>query len=693
MFLLVTLTACSDYVLHTPDGTRDPLGGLDTADVPRIAVPDLWHLCDGYEVEVSQEIAVDESCQHEPVLGELDAVVEWQVGTFGNYPEFSDIVMAPVVGQLDDDDGDGDIDRWDTPDIVVIADDGAHTTGNRQTGVLRVIRGDGKEGWSYQVLTSGEAQIYPYRYSNVALGDIDQDGQPEIVFTGTISGVAIPPDTGDSAPPDSDTASGGGESGPPTDDSEVPIDIGPPLDEEGVICGVIAVDGSNGEVEWVQQEHGIRCGGHAPAIADLDGNGQVEVVVGSLILKGRTGALVAQGQGGEARGTDYPEMGSHTAVADLDMDGVMEVIAGNTLYDPTGAVICQTGTDDGYPAPADLDMDGVGEFALVGNGWLRIFEHDCSLVMERALSGGGHGGPPTVADFDVDGRPEIGVAEAETYTVYEPDGTVLWSQEVTDASSHATGSVVYDFEGDGRPEVVYADEVSLWVFAGVDGTVRLQDDLHESRTLHEFPTVADIDGDGAIEILVPNAGTHYGELGLAGLYALGSAEGRWLGNRQVWNQHGYAIVNIEDDLGLPSPQPSNWPTYNTFRSGDPNPNGLGASPDAVPLADTCDLECPVDQAVVAVRVGNAGLAPMARWVPVSLYAVDGELRTHLETQYTKTTVDSAEASGTLLFRVDPALVPGGVVEVVVDQDTGGSQVVRECQENNNRYQIELPCRE
>ena len=112
---------------------------------------------------------------------------------------------------------------------------------------------------------------------------------------------------------------------------------------------------------------------------------------------------------------------------------------------------------------------------MVGNGQARIFEHDCVPAVTFALAGGGNGGPPTIADYDTDGAPEIGIADAFTYTVYEANGDILWSQEVDDESSSATGSVVFDFEGDGRPEVVYADETRLWIFAGADGEVRLSD--------------------------------------------------------------------------------------------------------------------------------------------------------------------------------------------------------------------------
>ena len=143
--------------------------------------------------------------------------------------------------------------------------------------------------------------------------------------------------------------------------------------------------------------------------------------------------------------------------------------------------------EDGFTAAADLDGDGEGEFVVVGDGTVRVFNADCSSVTSWTLRSGGTGGPPTISDFDADGQPEIGVAGAYTYDVYEADGTLLWSAPITDASSHSTGSSVHDFEADGHPEVVYADEDTLWIFDGATGDVRLADNRHTSRTLHEYP--------------------------------------------------------------------------------------------------------------------------------------------------------------------------------------------------------------
>ena len=329
----------------------------------------------------------------------------------------------------------------------------------------------------------------------------------------------------------------------------------------------------------------------------------------------------------------------------------------------------------------------MGEVVAVGGGNVRIFDTRCGVVAEWPLSGGGNGGPPTVSDFDADGDPEIGVADASTYSVYEGDGRLLWSMPVKDESSHVTGSVVFDFDADGRTEVVYADETRLWIFDGATGAVRLEDDHHASRTLHDFPTVADVDGDGETEIVVPNGGGHGGENN-NGLYVLGGAEGGWAPSRQVWNQHGYSITNINDDLSIPSPAAPNWPTWTNFRSGDVNPTGQGRTPDAVPLAEVCLDECVHGRIIAMVRVGNAGANTMRSGLPVSVYAEDEQgTRTLLETAWVTEIVPDGLSSAAIRVALDAADVEGKSLVFVADDDDG-VQYVAECSEDNNELIIE-----
>ena len=88
--------------------------------------------------------------------------------------------------------------------------------------------------------------------------------------------------------------------------------------------------------------------------------------------------------------------------------------------------------------------------------------------------------------------------------MFEGDGTVRWSRPTQDGSSGVTGSAVFDFEGDGVAEVVYADETRLWIFAGPDGSIRLEFADHSSGTRVEYPIIADVDGDGEVEIAFVN---------------------------------------------------------------------------------------------------------------------------------------------------------------------------------------------
>jgi hypothetical protein len=430
----------------------------------------------------------------------------------------------------------------------------------------------------------------------------------------------------------------------------------------------------------VAGEPALGCVGDVPALADLEGDGSVEVIVGSAVIEGASGVMRVEGTAGKGRYAAFRQIGAISFAADLDQDGIQEVIAGNTVYNAAGSIVCQTGEDDGFPAVADLDGDGRGEIVTVGNGSVRIVDASCGLVAEWALPDASNGGPPTIADFDGDMVPEIGVASASRYAVYEADGTQRWAAATSDAISFSSGAAVFDFDGDGRAEVVYADERALWVFDGTTGAVRLQDDRHSSRTLHEYPVVADVDDDGLAEIVIPNGGGHYSD-DAEGLYVLRSADGTWQGARPVWNQHAYNIVNIDDDLTLPAPVEPNWPIYNSFRSGDMNPVSGDAWADARPIIDVCTEGCDLyGQVVVGVKVANAGTAALRAELPVALYV--GGAGVPVQMRRTSSVVEPGAASDVIPFVVSREQAERGM-RVVVDDLGAGVGTTRECHEDNN----------
>ncbi len=671
----VWLTGCLDYNVSRmkPEDDASETGriaGVDTGSGIDTG------LCAGMPA-VASGVAINESCVSVPVFGTLDAMVEWRTTDLGDMREYAHVLMAPAVGPLFDTDGDGYVDADDASMIVVTTDDGGADDGNSH-GVLRIVDGrDGTPQVSVSRVMADDTQVFPYRYGGVALGDIDGSGTPRIVVL--VSIVGGPPDEGppgdgeDTAPPGD-----GGETGGGPEDTGVVVRPGVPAPPppSNAPCRVAAFN-PDGTLFWLAAEPALGCGGHAPALADLDGDGTVEVILGSSLFAGADGRWLSSGDAGDGRPDGFGEAGFMSFGADLYGDGSQDLVTGSALYESDGDLRCVTGYDDGFPAVADLDGNGTGDLVVVSAGWLRIFEADCALRLEVPLAGSGFGGPPTLGDLDADGLPEIGVANAEDYTAYEADGTVIWSMPISDWSSSSAGASFFDFDGDGGLEVVYADETSLWIFDGGTGEVRLQDNNHTSRTLHELPVVVDVDGDGMTEIVVPNGGTHW-ETSAVGLTVLGSEDGSWTTNRRVWNQHAYSISNVNDDLSIPPAPMSNWPTWNTFRSGTIDPVSGGAWPDAVPVVETCLDACDNGRMYLDVAVGNQGMAGL-RWnVPVSVYA--GE--TLLATAWTTHVVASGAVSETLTFELDAAQA-SGTLRVSVDDDGTGVGQVDECSEVNN----------
>jgi outer membrane protein assembly factor BamB len=596
-------------------------------------------------------------------------VVEWATDSFEEMGTYREVLMVPVVGQLTDDNGDGLINAADIPDIVSIADEGLGT--GHLHGVLRIH--DGATGRIHLTLSRivvGDIDFHPYQYSNVALGDIDNDGLPEIVLVAQ----AIP-----NIQPD--------EPGPPPDTGEEPVRMIDPNK-----C-VVAAFTHEGELDWALMEPQIRCGGHSPALADLEGDGTVEVILGPLVIQGATGELAWELEVGKGTFAAYDDIGFQSFAADLEGDGRMEVITGRSIHESTGEQRCsRLDQMDGFPAVADLDNDTFGDVVTVGGGMVRIMDRNCQDIASFPLVGSGNGGPPTLADMDNDGVVEIGIADADYYAVYEADGTVLWKREITDASSHATGSSVFDFDGNGMSEILYADETALYVFDGRTGVIRYTDPTHTSRTLHEYPVIADVDGDGQAEIVVAHGGNHVTG-GAAGLTVLGSANDSWRPARTVWNQHAYSITNIQEDMQIPSPAPVNWPLYNSFRAGTLVNLGHGLLPDAVPLIDgVCMDDCGENQLSVVVRLGNKGTESLPADTRLTLYALRNGSEEVLYTSALSAPVLPGQTSPGVMVPLDSSQTAGAQLHLVADDDGQGAGWVIECNEDNNRSEpLETAC--
>ncbi len=267
------------------------------------------------------------------------------------------------------------------------------------------------------------------------------------------------------------------------------------------------------------------------SIADLDDDGLPEILMGGVTY-GPDGTLLDASLGLH----NVSSYSQPAVVADLDHDGDAELATGAGVFDwdlPTHTWVRRTwpSAADGFVAVADFgefpgaagDFAGAPEIGVISAGTARVQTIGGEVVFGPIpLPGGSHGGNPTIADFDGDGRAELASGGPGSLTVFDLDcaasgatGTcasgrtdgILWTQEVRDFSTGINGSSVFDFEGDGRAEVVYADECYLRVFDGLTGAA-VWSAPRSSGTWIEAPVIADADGDFNAEIIVGSNDSH-----------------------------------------------------------------------------------------------------------------------------------------------------------------------------------------
>ncbi len=615
-------------------------------------------------------------CEVVPEFEEIAVALEWSYETH-------EVISIPIVADLDGDGG---------PEVVVNV--------TQQEGLSwpggRIVVLDGRTGAvKYELDEDPDNGSYgSHGRSTAGVTDVNGDGLPDIVYAGRTSG-------------------------------------GSPI---------IAVEGSTGTLLWVSHDAAgaterFNVENGAPSFANFDDDPEAEIVFGATLLDNDGLVVWNEGGNGAALGTNANYTGGISALADLTGDGYPEVVSGAQAWSvvwndgggmPTATVtqLWDAGGDDGYPAIADVDLDGNAEVILVANGFVRVLEGDNGLAwcgvdpsqiacnadagLRTAavpIPGGGRGGPPTVADFDGDGRPELAAAGGASYTVYDlyREGEIIagaanpslgdvferWSQTTQDQSSNATGSSVFDFQGDGAAEVVYADECYMRVYDGSTGMV-LVEEPSSSATIHEYPLVVDVDDDGNSEILVVANDAHAscdsipGYEEKRGVFVYGDAFDRWVGTRRVWTSHAYHVTNTTSAGNAPVMEVDNWTQagLNNYRQ---NVQGAGVfnAPDLEVELQALLSECSNSALVLVATVRNAGALGVPAGVEVTLFEGEDGSGTEIGTQTTGVALLPGQT--TQLNWEVPIVAAGMEMDffVVVDGADASAGVVEECNEDNN----------
>ncbi len=534
--LALALAACSDVATlglvavetETTVGSGDDdvgTAGPDSLDLPTDG-PLAQCIARGNDAGVGL-------CLQEAAAPTFEPSIEWSWNGEGDEV---DVFSTALVANLTDDDDNGRIDLCDTPDVLVIAAERAVVSLRTESPVGHLYVLDGAEGTSRARFDTPVRPTY-----TPAIGDLDRDGVPDIV-------AVAPAATPDVAP----------------------------------FSSRVVAFAADGTVRWTGEETFDTAWAGAVALADLDGDEDVEIMVSNRVLDhdGRTRFVATEV---EARG---PSDVLPFAV-DLDGDEDLEVLWGTAAYHHDGTPVFAHLPEvlgSGYPHVVQLDDDPAPEILVTTEDGVALLEADGTIRFVNSrideVAAMGWRRPAAIHDFSQDGLPEIAMSAGDEFVVFTIDlannrVAERWTAPIFDPGGAAAGTA-FDFLGDAGAEAMYADRTELFIYDEL-GAVVLQA-ARASETVHEYPVVADVDNDGSAEIVVvSNSGASATEAPAVRVF--GEANSRWVQARRIWNQHAYHVTNVLEDATIPFPQRSVWLRLNTFRTNAQIEGGVVCKPE------------------------------------------------------------------------------------------------------------------
>lgn len=486
-----------------------------------------------------------------------------------------------------------------------------------------------------------------------------------------------------------------------------------------------------------------------PRLVDINEDGIAEIVVGNEVFRLRAGILekVITGNTSLPYGRDYFNTYGDPVIIDIlspadcpsGYCAGKEYVAGSKVFAAdfvagTWVLVKDLNSispsqcplnSDGPTCVGDLNLDGNLDVAYADDNHLYIWTPKLNQLLHRATNftqgrqsfpnekTRGLGTIANVYNDLNDGKtmdfPELLITTnggLSAYNLNYPSAVTpnrLWRQTLTDDSGQ-TSPVTFDFDNNGYSEIVISDNTGLKVLDGNSTSpVVLKNISINNATQMENPIIADVDNDGEAEIITTIGGLFTGKLTI-----YRSNGYTWANCRKLWNQRGYRIVNVMNNLRIPPREQSMFtrvsPTSNklVFNTANAQLASLNQS-NQVPainlsvniLAQTCVSN---SSASVTYVVTNTGI-PTGGGMSVSFY--NGNPNTAGSTRILTINNLPALASGAsvTLTQALTGLAAGNVVYILVN-DNGSDPVpvtfpitgIPECDYTNNTALVTLtPC--
>ena len=300
----------------------------------------------------------------------------------------------------------------------------------------------------------------------------------------------------------------------------------------------------------------------SPAVADLDGDGTMEVIASAytiFVLDGATGDVEWSTKSGHDRSEPEADNVGRTwpgiVVADVDNDGSLEIVTahGNgyvSVYDNNGYF------EPGWPkrpisnelrglSVYDLDDDDTLEIVVTAargnetNTW--VYEHDGALRAgwpqlsnESGYAWGVFNDNAAVGDLDGDGMGEIVVPSDVHYIcAYEANGAQI------------PANAMYEGKGWGKVGIWESLEVELRGWGRCNGE---RDESYRTNFANGPANIVDVNNDGIVEVVatgnVYDCHAGYPPSRYVGVYIFNA-------DRSRFNAGGYDWNTLPTDTGAP----------------------------------------------------------------------------------------------------------------------------------------------